>query len=233
MGAGGVHPGRPEATVNRAGYVFCVLELFHQWLRHRDIFALTSGRWADPRAQLLADSDWEAARGTVLNALQLPGDPDSLLAEHARDLDTALRHVAGFLIANTEVHIDDQGRLHAGKIDAVPDPPSLTDLRRRCEGMLPRVDISEVVLEVPTSSTSPCRRDAYLPALATSVNNLAIQLRDAGQREQAFVLEREASAHYHELAATNPEVFGPAAEQVDAVVAALGEQGNRQRFRLW
>jgi len=84
----------------------------------------------------------------VLNALQLPHDPDRLLAEHARDLDAALRHVAGHLIANTEVSIDDHGRLHAGKIDAVPDPPSLTDLRRRCAAMLPRVDIGEVVLEV-------------------------------------------------------------------------------------
>jgi hypothetical protein len=62
-------PGRPEATVHRAGYVFCVLELFHQRLRRRDIFALASGRWADPRAQLLAGSAWEAARGPVLNAL--------------------------------------------------------------------------------------------------------------------------------------------------------------------
>jgi Tn3 transposase DDE domain len=141
-------PGRPEATVHRAGYVFCVLELFHQRLRRRDIFALASGRWADPRAQLLAGSAWEVARGPVLNALQLPTDPDALLAEHARDLDAALRHVAGRLIADTEVSIDDHGRLHAGKIDAVPDPPSLTDLRRRCEAMLPRVDIGEVVLEV-------------------------------------------------------------------------------------
>ncbi|MGB8385983.1 MAG: Tn3 family transposase, partial [Dermatophilaceae bacterium] len=138
-------PGR--ATVNRAGYVFRVLELFHQRLRRRVIFALASGRWADPRAQLLAGSAWEAARGPVLNALQLLPGPDPLLAEHARDLDAALRHVAGRLIANPEVSIDEQGRLHAGKIDPVPDPPSLSDLRRRCEAMLP-VDIGEVVLEV-------------------------------------------------------------------------------------
>jgi len=141
-------PDRPGGTVDRAGYVFCVLEQFHQRLRRRDIFALASSRWADPRAQLLSGPAWETARGPVLNALQLPTAPDGLLAEHTRELDTALRHVAGRLIANTEVHIDDAGRLHAGKIDAVPDPPSLTDLRRRCEAMLPRVDMGELVLEV-------------------------------------------------------------------------------------
>ena len=140
-----------------------MLELFHQRLRRRDIFALASSRWADPRAPLLASSAWEAARGPVLNALQLPPDPDPLLAEHARDdLDAALRHVAGRLIANTEVSIDEQGRLHAGKIDAVPDPPSLTDLRRRCEAMLPRVDVGEVVLEV--MSWQPEFAAAFTPA---------------------------------------------------------------------
>lgn len=34
------------------------------------------------------------------------------------------------------------------RIDAIPDPPSLTDLRWRCEAMLPRVDIGELILEV-------------------------------------------------------------------------------------
>jgi hypothetical protein len=79
-------PGRPEATVDRAGYVFCVLEQFHQRLRRRDIFALASTRWANPREELLAGPAWETACGAVVNALQLPTDPDSLLAEHTRDL---------------------------------------------------------------------------------------------------------------------------------------------------
>ncbi|MEP6856062.1 MAG: Tn3 family transposase [Pedococcus sp.] len=141
-------PGRPEATVDRAGYVFCILALFHERLRRRDIFALTSNRWADPRAKLLTGPAWDAARGQVLNALQIPEDPDALLAGHARALDGALRHVAGRLITNTDVTIDDQGRLHASKIDAIPDPPSLVDLRARCEAMLPNVDIGEAMLEV-------------------------------------------------------------------------------------
>ncbi|MFN2506942.1 MAG: Tn3 family transposase, partial [Acidimicrobiales bacterium] len=141
-------PGRPEGTVDRAGYVLCVLEQFHQRLRRRDIFATASSRWADPRAQLLAGPAWDAARGPVLNALQLPEDPDGLLAEHARDLDEALRYLAGRLASGVEVAIDADGRLHAGKIDAIADPPSLTDLRDRCEAMVPLVDIGEMVLEV-------------------------------------------------------------------------------------
>jgi TnpA family transposase len=141
-------PGRPEGTVDRAGYVFCVIEQFHQRLNRREIFATASSRWADPRAQLLAGPAWEAARGPVLNTLQLPEDPDELLAKHTRDLDEILRYFAGRLEANVEVVIDADGRLHAAKIDAIPDPPSLTDLRARVEAMIPHVDIGEMVLEV-------------------------------------------------------------------------------------
>jgi TnpA family transposase len=139
---------RPEGTVHRAAYVFCVLEQFHLRLRRRDIFAMASTRWADPRAKLLSGPAWETARAPVLNALQLPVDPDALLADHTRDLDDAWRQVAGRLDANTEVTIDAEGRLHVGSVEAVADPPSLKDLRRRCEAMLPRVDVGELILEV-------------------------------------------------------------------------------------
>ena len=77
---------RPEGTVDRNAYVFCVLELFHAGLRHRDIFALTSERFCDPRAKLLSGPAWEAAKGPALGALLLPESPDALLAEHAEDL---------------------------------------------------------------------------------------------------------------------------------------------------
>ena len=143
-------PDRPEGTVDRAGYVFCLLEQFHRNLKRRDIYAAASTRWADPRAQLLTGPAWDAARGPVLNDLQLPEEPAQLLAGRAADLDAAWRHVAGRLADNTEVRIDDEGRLHAEKISAIEDPPSLTDLRRRCEAMMPQVDMGELILEVMT-----------------------------------------------------------------------------------
>jgi hypothetical protein len=38
-----------------------------------------------------------------------------------------------------------EGRLHADKMDAIADPPSLVDLRRRLEGMLLRVDLPDLI----------------------------------------------------------------------------------------
>ena len=70
------------------------------------------------------------------------------LAEHSQELDGAWRALSDGLVAGSAVHVDADGRLHADKIDAIPDPPSLVDLRRRLEAMLPRVDLPDLILEV-------------------------------------------------------------------------------------
>jgi hypothetical protein len=76
------------------------------------------------------------------------GHPDGLLAGHAGALDAAYRKVAGRLAVNTEVTVDDAGKIHLTGVKAVEEPPSLVDLRRRTTAMLPRVDLPEVILEV-------------------------------------------------------------------------------------
>ena len=93
-----------------------------------------------PRAQLLTGAAWDAACGPVLNDLQLPVDPAELLASRAGNLDAVWRHVAAGLDADAGVRIDDEGRLHVKKDPAITDPPSLTDLRKRCEAMMPQVE---------------------------------------------------------------------------------------------
>lgn len=112
--------GRPEGTVDRNAYVFCVLELFHTGLRHRDIFATVSDRWSDPRARLLAGSRWDDAKGAALSALHLPEDPDALLAAHTADLDTAWRATAGGIIPDGDVSGTPKDTLHV--VDLVYNP---------------------------------------------------------------------------------------------------------------
>jgi hypothetical protein len=80
--------------------------------------------------------------------LALPERPAELLAGHAHALDSAWRHLQSAVRTGDEVHLDEQGRLHADAVRAVPDPPSLTDLRARLSAMLPRVDLPELILEV-------------------------------------------------------------------------------------
>lgn len=84
----------------------------------------------------------------MLTALSLPADPGQLLASQARLLDTAYRDAAGRITAGTDVSVDRDGRLHVAALKAFPEPPSLLDLRKRVQAMLPRVDLPEVILEV-------------------------------------------------------------------------------------
>jgi len=97
---------------------------------------------------LLSGESWANAKGPVLQALGLPEDPTQLIDSHAGSLDAAYRHVASRIDAGTEVTVDDDGRLHLSALDAIPDPPSLTELRKQVQVMLPRIGLPEVIVEV-------------------------------------------------------------------------------------
>jgi hypothetical protein len=136
--------GRPTETVDRNGYVFCVLDLFHRRLRRRDIFAAASTRWADPRSQLLTEAVWGSKREALLDELDLP---DELLAGCAAELDAKWGYMAGRASAG-DITVDAEGRVHAAALQAVPVPESGLRLRDHCQDMMPRVDIGEVIQEV-------------------------------------------------------------------------------------
>jgi uncharacterized protein DUF4158 len=142
------HPAHEGSAVSRHAYAFCVLEQFWRRLKRRDIYAEASTRWRNPQARLLEGDAWAAVRGDVLTTLALPAGPGALLAGHAQALDAAYREVGGRLAVNTEVSIDDAGKIHLTGVKAIEEPPSLVDLRARTTAMLPPVDLPEVILEV-------------------------------------------------------------------------------------
>ena len=142
------HPARADGSVDRAAYTFCVLEQFYRHLKRREIYAPASTRWRNPQAQLLEGPEWERVKDDVLSSLGLPADPEALLARHVRTLEEAYAYVSARLAANTDVRLDDAGKIHVSSHKAIEEPPSLIDLRKRISAMLPQVDIGEVILEV-------------------------------------------------------------------------------------
>ena len=154
-----VFPG--AGKVDKNAYVFCVLTQFHAMLRRRDIYAEGSGRWRDPRGQLLDGAAWAAAKEAALTSLGLPEDPDALLAAHTRLMNATYRGVAERFAGNEAVSLDPDGRVHVARIKAENEPKSLLDLRARLEGMMPRVDLPEVILEV--MSWEPGFGQAFTP----------------------------------------------------------------------
>lgn len=100
-------PDLEQGCVDWKAYTFCVLEQFHRLLRRRDIFATNSSKRSDPRAKLLSGASWEATKPKVLASLELPVDPDALLAGRFEQLDATYREVADRLTGNTAVRFDE------------------------------------------------------------------------------------------------------------------------------
>jgi tetratricopeptide (TPR) repeat protein len=71
--------------------------------------------------------------------------------------------------------------------------------------------------------------EAFLPALAMSLNNLGNRLSELGRREEALAAAQEAVAHYRQLAQQHPEAFLPdLAMSLNNLGAMLSELGRRE-----
>jgi hypothetical protein len=148
----------PAGTIDHRAYALCVLEALHRGLRRRDVYAVGSARWGDPRARLLDGESWEQARPQVLTALRLSDAAETHLGELADRLDAAYIDLATRLgppdqrgegaAVRLEPSPDGRVRLHLARLEAVPEPATLVALRGLVARMLPRVDLPEVLLEV-------------------------------------------------------------------------------------
>lgn len=149
------NPELPAGSVDRDAYVLCLLEQLHKALRVRDVFAVPSYRWGDPRAQLLAGDAWDAVRRQVLAGLALTDSPTGHLREQVEVLDAAWRQLADRMTeAGTDASVrivpgaEGRMRLSVERLDALDIPASLTELREVTAAMLPRIDLPELLLEV-------------------------------------------------------------------------------------
>jgi TnpA family transposase len=132
-------------------YTFCVLERLQSALRRRDVFVTPSWRYADPRAGLLDGQEWEATQPVICRTLGLSASPEPTLNAMAAELDRTYRDVAARLPDNPAVRFEtsgDKSDLVLSHLDKMDEPDSLVALREKVTGMLPRVDLPELILEI-------------------------------------------------------------------------------------
>ena len=142
--------GANDAVDHRA-YTFCVLDQLREALRRRDVFVTPSWRYADPRRNLLAGAEWEAARPIMCRTLGYSPRPEPILAALSDELDQTYRAVAARLPNNPAVRferIDGKDELIVSPLDKVEEPAALVALRTAIAGRLPRVDLPEILLEI-------------------------------------------------------------------------------------
>ena len=145
------HVLREDGTVDLHAYTFCVLEELQSALKRRDVFAAPSWRYADPRAGLLDGPEWEATRPIICRTLGLSASPGPVLTALATELDVTYRKVAARLPDNAAVRFESVGDKHElvlSRLDKMEEPASLLALREKVTGLLPRVDLPELILEI-------------------------------------------------------------------------------------
>ena len=183
-----------DGSVDIRAYTFCVLSHLLTAIHRCDVFTRPSWRYADPRANLLSDAEWEAARPIVCRTLGLPPDPQPILDSLTAELDKTYRETAQRLPENPDVRFEkvkDKEELILTPLDALDEPPSLIQLRKVVAERLPRVELAELVLEV---------------ALRTGFTEAFTHLTDRSARTTDFALSL-CAALLAEACNTGPEPF--------------------------
>jgi TnpA family transposase len=140
-----------EGRVTKRGYALCFLDKLQDRLRRRDVYVENSDRWGDPRAKLLRDADWQANRIQVCRSLGHPVSSHEAVAKLAHHLDATYKKVAANFDENDTVRIEHSGKhptLTITNLDKLEEPPSLILLSNQVTGLLPQVDLTELMLEI-------------------------------------------------------------------------------------
>ncbi len=144
-----VFPAKGE--VNPQAYTLCVLDRLHQALRRREVFAPTSERYGDPRAELLRGESWEAAREAVARALDRSTDPAVELDRLCQQVRAAYQEVSANLADNTALQVlEEEGQPYIAltPLAAQAESADLAQLRQQLSARLPPVELAALLLEV-------------------------------------------------------------------------------------
>jgi TnpA family transposase len=164
--------------IDRRFYTFCALERLQDALSRRDVYVTPSERWGDPRAKLLRGQAWEAARLDVCRMLDLSPKAEPELAKLDKQLDEAYRRVAANLPQNPAFRIErvkGKDRPVLTPLDKLDEPQSLIKLREDVEVLLPRVDITDAILEIH-GYTGFAREFAHISKSNARVHDLEISI---------------------------------------------------------
>lgn len=107
-------------------------------------------RYANPATYLIPPLEWPRWRPAVIKQTGTPGDGATRLAERDTELATTLTRVERLLgRKDSHVRIEDN-QLVLSPLEADPRPASAEALAERITERLPRVALSELLMEVDT-----------------------------------------------------------------------------------
>ena len=149
--------GAGDSTAYRHYWELCVLVALRDGLRSGDVYVPGSRRYADPASFLLTAEEWPAQRLEFCHLVGKPPAAAEALALAEDELHTALTELEGLLARGSgpgtgpgEVRLTDAGELVIPPLSAETVPAEAEALRAEMAGMLPRVPLASVLVEVDT-----------------------------------------------------------------------------------
>ncbi len=136
---------------NARAYVFATIDAWYKAVKRRDVFAAPGIRYADPRAGLLDNREWESAKGVVCRSLGRTLDGPAEVDRLAVLLDATFVRVVAHADCNPDLQFeisDGKPRIMLSKLDRQETPDSLISLRREVHRLMPRGGIPDILLEV-------------------------------------------------------------------------------------
>ncbi|WP_257296117.1 Tn3 family transposase [Endozoicomonas sp. YOMI1] len=140
-----------DERIDRRAYILCFLDKLQDSLRRRDVYVENSDRWGDPRAKLLQPEEWKTHKAQVCRSLGHSADAKEVIDSLAEQLDSAYKRVAANFDDNDAVRVDSSGKnpsLTITQLDKTEEPESLLKLREHVASLLPKVDLTELLLEI-------------------------------------------------------------------------------------
>lgn len=136
-----------DDAINRRYYEICTLWELRQALRCGDIWVEGSRKYNDPESYLIPKNDWPSKREEACQLLGLPENGDQWLDKQMQELEVLLEHVDKRFSRNENARIE-KGKLVLSPLFAEDLPSSVDDLQGIITEQLPRLDITDLLIEV-------------------------------------------------------------------------------------
>ena len=136
-----------RGRIDRAYFELCVLSELRAALRAGDVWLGSSRRYCGPETYLIPEDRWTALRVEVCEQLQAPVEGKVRLTQREAELEALLGRVDPLLKRDTGVRMED-GNLIVTPLEAEDRPESAVTLERLVGERLPRVGLSELLVEV-------------------------------------------------------------------------------------
>lgn len=133
--------------IQRRYYELCMLWELRNALRAGNIWIEGSRRYANPQTYLIPDTQWAKVRTEICQMLTIPEHGEQRLKVLTAQLDSEVVQFTQTLQASEQVRIEDE-RLVLSPLEAQSPSQTTEALQRLVSKCLPRVDLSDLIIEV-------------------------------------------------------------------------------------